>query len=155
MEDVAAQGATAAARSLIAADDALPRIDFDAPTKMGGVVERRARLRVAAFHLPRLLEPEAARRVYALAAAQPFSEDPDTVDRRPTWECFIFDRGDALREAPCRAIEAPVRERLLPYLRQRFGCKSLELAQALVRRHALRRPRDSSGAALDESRRTP
>ena len=98
-----------------------------------GVVERRAAVAPRAFALPSLLSVDETRRL--LACTLDFARGPDSVDREPTFECFVFDRGDVLSEGACRALEAPLLGRALPYLRERFKCATLEPYQALVRRY--------------------
>ncbi|KAH8095168.1 hypothetical protein JL720_2446 [Aureococcus anophagefferens] len=98
-----------------------------------GVVERRAAVAPKAFALPSLLSVDETRRL--LACTLDFARGPDSVDREPTFECFIFDRGDVLSEGACRALERPLLGRALPYLRERFKCATLEPYQALVRRY--------------------
>lgn len=118
----------------------LPRIAFDAPTCMNDkVVEQRAGLPKRAYLLPSLLSREQAGLVRRLAeserAGARFARDPDTVDRLPTFECAVFDGGKPVATAVCRVLEPVVTERLLPYLRHRFDCATLELSQALIRRY--------------------
>ena len=98
-----------------------------------GVVERRAAVAPRAFALPSLLSVDETRRL--LACTLDFARGPDSVDREPTFECFVFDRGDVLSEGACRALERPLLGRALPYLRERFRCATLEPYQALVRRY--------------------
>ena len=116
----------------------LPRIAFDAAARTNGVVERRARLPKRAYLLPRLLSWDEATLVRRLAESDPtarFARDPDTVDRLPTFECAVFDGGQPVATAVCRVLEPVVTRRLLPYLRKRFDCPTLELSQALIRRY--------------------
>ena len=90
-----------------------------------------AHLPKRAYLLPSLLSPDEATLVRRLAESDPtarFARDPDTVDRLPTFECAVFDGGKPVATAVCRVLEPVVTERLLPYLRQRFDCASLELA---------------------------
>ena len=118
--------------------ESLPRIAFDAPACVDGMHERRARLPKRAYLLPRLLSRDQATLVRRLAESDPtaqFARDPDTVDRLPTFECAVFDGGQPVATAVCRVLEPVVTERLLPYLRQRFDCPTLELSQALIRRY--------------------
>ena len=116
----------------------LPRIDFDAPARVSGMHERRARLPKRAYLLPRLLSRDEAtlvRRLVASDRTARFARDPDTVDRLPTFECAVFDGGQPVATAVCRVLEPVVTTRLLPYLRKRFDCPTLELSQALIRRY--------------------
>ena len=106
--------------------------------QLNGMHERRARLPKRAYLLPRLLSRDEATLVRRLAESDPtaqFARDPDTVDRLPTFECAVFDSGRPVATAVCRVLEPVVTERLLPYLRKRFDCSSLELSQALIRRY--------------------
>ena len=119
-------------------NESLPRIAFDAPACVDGMHERRARLPKRAYLLPSLLSRDEATLVRRLAESDPtarFARDPDTVDRLPTFECAVFDGGRPVATAVCRVLEPVVTERLLPYLRQRFDCATLELSQALIRRY--------------------
>jgi TPR repeat protein len=116
----------------------LLRIQFDDATRVNEVVERRARLPKRAYLIPSLLSRDEATLVRRLAESDPtarFARDPDTVDRLPTFECAVFDGGRPVATAVCRVLEPVVTERLLPYLRKRFDCSSLELSQALIRRY--------------------
>ena len=100
--------------------------------------ERRARLPKRAYLIPSLLSRDEATLVRRLAESDPtarFARDPDTVDRLPTFECAVFDGGRPVATAVCRVLEPVVTERLLPYLRKRFDCATLELSQALIRRY--------------------
>ena len=47
----------------------------------------------------------------------------------------MFDGGQPVATAVCRVLEPVVTTRLLPYLRKRFDCPTLELSQALIRRY--------------------
>ena len=121
-----------------AAKSGLPRIAFDAPACVDGMHERRARLPKRAYLIPSLLSRDEATLVRRLAESDPtarFARDPDTVDRLPTFECAVFDGGKPVATSVCRVLEPVVTERLLPYLRKRFDCPSLELSQALIRRY--------------------
>ena len=116
----------------------LPRIAFDAPACVDGMHERRARLPKRAYLIPSLLSRDQATLVRRLAESDPtarFARDPDTVDRLPTFECAVFDGGQPVATAVCRVLEPVVTRRLLPYLRKRFDCPTLELSQALIRRY--------------------
>ena len=78
-----------------------------------------------------LLSWDEATLVRRLAESDPtaqFARDPDTVDRLPTFECAVFDGGQPVATAVCRVLEPVVTERLLPYLRKRFDCATLELS---------------------------
>jgi len=116
----------------------LPRIAFDAPACVDGMHERRARLPKRAYLIPSMLSRDEATLVRRLAESDPtarFARDPDTVDRLPTFECAVFDGGQPVATAVCRVLEPVVTRRLLPYLRKRFDCPTLELSQALIRRY--------------------
>ena len=54
-----------------------------------GVVERRAAVAPRAFALPSLLSVDETRRL--LACTLDFARGPDSVDREPTFECFVFE----------------------------------------------------------------
>ena len=98
----------------------------------GGVVEQKARLPVAAYQIRGLMSREACRRL--VRSGLNFATGPDSVDNLPTFESFVFDRGEVLHERSCRVLEAVV-ESLLPYLRARFRYGTLALSQALLRRY--------------------
>jgi hypothetical protein len=124
--------------SSTAKNESLPRIAFDASACVDGMHERRARLPKRAYLIPSLLSRDQAALVRRLAESDPtaqFARDPDTVDRLPTFECAVFDGGKPVATSVCRVLEPVVTERLLPYLRKRFDCPSLELSQALIRRY--------------------
>ena len=110
----------------------VPTIALGAPRSVVGVVERVARLPVKAVQLPQLLNVDECRKLRA--ATLDFATGPDSVDREPTFECFVYDRGTVLAEAACRVLE-PAVARVLPYLRRAFRCRTLEPYQALVRRY--------------------
>ena len=120
------------------AKNELPGIAFDAPACVDGMHERRAHLPKRAYLIPSLLTRHQATLVRRLAESDPtaqFARDPDTVDRLPTFECAVFDGGQPVATSVCRVLEPVVTERLLPYLRKRFDCSTLELSQALIRRY--------------------
>lgn len=111
----------------------LARIEVEEAVVLADVVEQKAVLPVAAYKLPKLLSRFEAEAVMRETTA--FATGPDSVDLLPTFECFIFHRGEVLCDGSCRALEGAILGRALPYLRERFGCSSLELSQALVRRY--------------------
>ena len=72
----------------------------------------------------------------AAKSSMHFCTAADTVDESPTYHASIIENGEPV-DAGLAALLTPVLEaRLLPYMRWRYGCETLCVADALVRRFA-------------------
>ena len=66
------------------------------------------------------------------------SEEPDTVDKEATFQANIFEDGVASSDGAAeiaRLLTPILEERLLPYVRRKFGCPNACVADALLRRY--------------------
>ena len=65
------------------------------------------------------------------------SDEPDTVDKEATFQANIFEDGVASAVQPqiARLLTPILEERLLPYVRRKFGCPNACVADALLRRY--------------------
>jgi hypothetical protein len=87
--------------------------------------------------LPGLLTAEEMAALHAAAVrCQAYDADePDSVDKAPTFQAHIFEGGEP-RLAELAALLAPIIEtRLLPYVRAKFGCPDACVADGLLRRY--------------------
>ena len=69
------------------------------------------------------------------AAAEQFDTEHDTVDHQAAYLCRVIEDGQPVEPAVCAAIDPLLQERLLPYVRQRFGCATACVQTVLVRRY--------------------
>ncbi|CAE7397460.1 ybeQ, partial [Symbiodinium pilosum] len=67
--------------------------------------------------------------------AEWFSVDPDSVDKTPSFEFYAFRDGAWADHGMRGLLEAMIEERLLPYVRHRYGCRFCALSDILVRRY--------------------
>lgn len=65
------------------------------------------------------------------------SEEEDTVDKQATFQAYVFEAGSASAGAAevARLLQPVIEERLLPYVRQKFGCPDACVADVLLRRY--------------------
>ena len=101
--------------------------------------------------LPGLLPPDEVSAVLRAATRRlEFDETPDTVDAEATYLCRVISDGEAV-DAEMEAALAPLlEERLLPFVRARFGCSTACVADVLIRRY-LPSERRSLSAHFDVS----
>lgn len=59
----------------------------------------------------------------------------DTVDHQATFLCRVVEDGEALDAVVCESLAPFLEGRLLPYVRQKFGCASACIANVLIRRY--------------------
>jgi hypothetical protein len=128
---------------------ALPTVSFDrgAATSIGDWCGTEA---VAAVHAPQA-NGDQARRLFMLEGLVPpttvsalleaardgmrFEAELDTVDASATHLALIIKDGEAVDGRLATLLEPLIKERVLPYVRERYGCASCMVADALVRRY--------------------
>ena len=64
-----------------------------------------------------------------------FDTQLDTVDGEATFHASIVEDGETVDENLASVLQPVLQERLLPYLRERYACPDVVLADALVRRY--------------------
>lgn len=75
-------------------------------------------------------------REIAFAEARGFDDSTlDTVDHQATYLCQVIEDGRPVDDAVCAALGPFLEGRLLPYVRQKFGCASACVANVLIRRY--------------------
>ncbi|CAE7023575.1 unnamed protein product [Symbiodinium natans] len=70
-----------------------------------------------------------------LAGADDYDIDSDSVDAQPTFEFYPFQKGQWCNDALRTLLADFVENRLLPYVRQRYGLETIALSEILVRRY--------------------
>eukprot|EP00439_Symbiodinium_sp_Y106_P058906 s274_g8.t1 len=80
-------------------------------------------------------ELEVMRILQAARDGLEYSTRPDSVDGKPSFETYVFDRGDVLEQRLWDCVRDLVQSRLLPWLRQRFHCPGAALCTCLMRRY--------------------
>lgn len=89
------------------------------------------------YHLPAFLPPDKVSEVLEyVRGSLEYLTEPDTVDGSPSFHCHPLKDGQ-WRDAHLQVLlDDFVRGRLLPYLRKRYTCSTLALADVLIRRYA-------------------
>ncbi|CAE7483345.1 unnamed protein product, partial [Symbiodinium microadriaticum] len=80
-------------------------------------------------------EQEVMRILQAARHGLEYSTRPDSVDGQPSFETYVFDRGDVLEQRLWDCVCDLVLHRLLPWLRERFRCPGAALCTCLMRRY--------------------
>ncbi|CAE7803062.1 unnamed protein product, partial [Symbiodinium sp. CCMP2456] len=79
-------------------------------------------------------EEEVMRILQAARHGLEYSTRPDSVDGQPSFETYVFDRGDVLEQRLWDCV-CDLVQRLLPWLRERFHCPGAALCTCLMRRY--------------------
>jgi len=88
------------------------------------------------FQLPSAMPTEDVARILDhVKHKAAYSVDSDSVDSCATFEYYPFRAGSWTDEALRRLLSTFIDDRLLPYVRERYSCKSAALADILVRRY--------------------
>ena len=87
--------------------------------------------------LPGLLDAREVDKVLTAARANErgFDLTHDTVDKEATYLCRVVDDGEVVDAAVGAALSPFLYERLLPYVRQKFGCATACVQNVLIRRY--------------------
>jgi len=88
------------------------------------------------YMLESLASKEEVREILACAVESlDYNIIPDSVDRMPSFEYYPFRQGRWIDDRMRSALEGLMEERVLPYVRERFGCPDCAIADVLVRRY--------------------
>lgn len=89
--------------------------------------------------LPSLLSAEEAAALHdaALRCNAYDESEPDTVDKAPTFQTYLFEDGQPTSAAAevAALLQPIIDERILPYVRAKYNCPTACLADALLRRY--------------------
>jgi len=88
------------------------------------------------FRLRGLLEPHEVREVLACALkSEAYATDADSVDQMPSFEYYPLSHGAWVDPDMEVALGEALQTRIVPYVRERYGCPSCTVATMLVRRY--------------------
>eukprot|EP00747_Dinoflagellata_sp_TGD_P040177 gnl/TRDRNA2_/TRDRNA2_140710_c0_seq1.p1 gnl/TRDRNA2_/TRDRNA2_140710_c0~~gnl/TRDRNA2_/TRDRNA2_140710_c0_seq1.p1 ORF type:complete len:626 (+),score=85.34 gnl/TRDRNA2_/TRDRNA2_140710_c0_seq1:24-1901(+) len=91
---------------------------------------------VTAYRAEKLLATEEVNAVLHIARhCLDFASGPDSVDDRPTFEAYPYDRGHVRHEALWNVLQDIVRERIEPWARSRYSCPKACINTVLLRRY--------------------
>ncbi|CAK0814618.1 unnamed protein product [Prorocentrum cordatum] len=102
---------------------------FPKPGGAGGGLRRLRRLRGLAA------EAEVAGILREAQTSLPFGTDGDAVDGWPTYECCVVQAGQYVHAVLEPILRPIIEDRLLPYVRERFGAPNAAVCTVLVRRY--------------------
>ncbi|CAE7360193.1 ybeQ, partial [Symbiodinium necroappetens] len=89
------------------------------------------------YRLPGMVRGEIAEAILEHCKKQTswFSAAPDSVDKTPSFEYYPFRDGAWADDGMRRLLEETIELQLLPYVRQRYGCRFCAVSDILVRRY--------------------
>lgn len=102
-----------------------------------GEVAKAGKARVCSFYrLPGVVPvDEVARVLEHCVRSEAYVTDPDSVDRTPTFEYYPFQNGQWVDQVMKPLLEDAIETKVLPYIRERYGCPDCAIADILVRRY--------------------
>eukprot|EP00439_Symbiodinium_sp_Y106_P066272 s2460_g10.t1 len=89
------------------------------------------------YRLPDMVPGEIAEAILEHCKKQTscFSAAPDSVDKTPSFEYYPFRDGAWADDGMRRLLEETIELQILPYVRQRYGCRFCAVSDILVRRY--------------------
>jgi len=105
--------------------------------EQSGQVEKVGKSRVCDFYrVPALLSRDEISSILRHVRNSPaYLTEPDSVDQFPTFEYYPFQHGKWVDEGMRPLLEQAMQDRVLPYIRKRYGRPTCAVADFLIRRY--------------------